>query len=956
MEFFNINLELFEKLLASAMVPVLVSGFLYLLKRKTNVGNMPEAAKQIIAGIIFGGVAILGTEFGVDIGGATANARDAAPLCAGLLFGGPAGIIAGIIGGAERWFATAWGAGTYSRIACTVSTILAGFYAAYLRKFVFDEKRPAAALAFATGGVMEIIHLTILFLTHLTDSEQAFEIVKICTFPMIFCNGISVFLSVLLVKVISTGIHRKEKRRKSLSQLFQTPMLIAVVIAYLCSTVFVYFLQTYSARESACRMMQLNIDDVKQEILDASDRHIINITRSIAEEVEQARTDGTEFSLKELAGKYDVSNIWYVNEDGIVEDASDGRVGYDMASDADLPEEEQQSCKFLVLLTDECSEYVQEYRSLSSDSSAMKKTAGVSMENGGFIQTGYNADCFQDEVSSQLADITKNRRIGEAGHLAIVDRNMEVVSDIGSTNTAISASDVEINEKTLSDDGYSTEINGVKCLALASESEGYYIVAVLPETEVYDTRNAMVYINSFMEIIVFAALFLNIYGIVRNVVVKNLHRINGSLGKIIEGDLNTTVDVVSSEELASLSGDINTTVSTLKQYIDDAARRIDSELAFAKSIQHSALPSVFPPYPNRKEFDIFASMDTAKEVGGDFYDFCMPDSNHIAILIADVSGKGIPAAMFMMTAKTMIKNFAEAGLSVDEIFTRANEKLCENNDAGMFVTAWMGIIDTETGVLEFANAGHNPPLLCRKGSFEYLRLKAGFVMAGMDGFVYRKQTVQLNPGDRIFLYTDGVTEAADLSETLYGEQRLKNYLNSVSAKTASEVVGGVKKDIDDFAGEAEQADDITMLMFDFKGSAENAIEFREYPAEVEQLDNATDFITSALEEAGASMKTVTQVSVAFEEIFVNVAHYAYRGGKGNVKVGLGISDDTATIILKDSGKPFDPFSKEDPDITLSAEERDIGGLGIFMTKQIMDECRYEYIDSTNIVTLKKKLK
>ncbi len=200
------------------------------------------------------------------------------------------------------------------------------------------------------------------------------------------------------------------------------------------------------------------------------------------------------------------------------------------------------------------------------------------------------------------------------------------------------------------------------------------------------------------------------------------------------------------------------TVAALKRYIDEAAARIDKELEFAKNIQSSALPSVFPAFPQRKDFDIHATMHTAKEVGGDFYDFYITDGNILNFLIADVSGKGIPAAMFMMRAKTQLKSLTESGLSMDEVFTRGNNGLCEGNDAGMFVTAWQGGLNLETGLVSFANAGHNPPLVKHKdGSFEYLKSRAGLVLAGMEGLKYKEQELNLSAGDIIFLYTDGVT-------------------------------------------------------------------------------------------------------------------------------------------------------------------------------------------------------
>lgn len=355
-------------------------------------------------------------------------------------------------------------------------------------------------------------------------------------------------------------------------------------------------------------------------------------------------------------------------------------------------------------------------------------------------------------------------------------------------------------------------------------TEGYRIIAVIPRSEAALSRNVSVGITTAMQIMVFTALFAMIYVLVKRLVVNNIYKINGSLSAITEGNLDTVVDVRSHQEFGALSNDINATVDTLKRYIADAAARIDAELAFAKAIQHSALPSVFPPYPNRREFDIWAAMHTAREVGGDFYDFYFVDEDTLAFLIADVSGKGIPAAMFMMTAKTLLKSYAESGMSVEQVFTSANEKLCEGNEAGMFVTAWMGFLNVKTGLVTYANAGHNPPLVRHAdGGFAYLRSRPGFVLAGMEGIRYRRNELQLQPGDMIYLYTDGVTEATDAHQALYGETRLLELLDRSAGADAQALCTAVKEDVDAFVGEAPQFDDITMLCLAYHGKEEDTL-------------------------------------------------------------------------------------------------------------------------------------
>lgn len=260
-------------------------------------------------------------------------------------------------------------------------------------------------------------------------------------------------------------------------------------------------------------------------------------------------------------------------------------------------------------------------------------------------------------------------------------------------------------------------------------------------------------------------------------------------------------------------------ISYIQSFVKITAEkeRIGAELHVATQIQADMLPRIFPAFPGREEFDIFATMDPAKEVGGDFYDFFLVDDNHLAVVIADVSGKGVPAALFMVIAKTLIKNHAQNKESPGEVFTQANEQLCEGNDAGLFVTAWMGVLEISTGQFTYVNAGHNPPLLKRKGeNFEWLKSRPGFVLAGMEGVRYRENTIQLFPGDRLYLYTDGVTEATNGQQELFGEERLQAALNESPELRVQLLLEKIKGCIDAFVGEAEQFDDITMLGLEYR--------------------------------------------------------------------------------------------------------------------------------------------
>lgn len=250
----------------------------------------------------------------------------------------------------------------------------------------------------------------------------------------------------------------------------------------------------------------------------------------------------------------------------------------------------------------------------------------------------------------------------------------------------------------------------------------------------------------------------------------------------------------------------------LQNKITTKNSRIETELNLARDIQVSMLPCTFPAFPDHNQVQLFAKNITAKEVGGDFYDYFSIDDDHIAIVMADVSGKGVGAALFMTISKIVIKNQLQSGLSTAQAMTFANRLLCENNNAGLFVTTWVGIYDISSRELNYTNAGHNPPILFRKGEgSDYLRNRHGLVLAGLDTTRYKESNITLNPGDVLFLYTDGVTEAVNEEGELFGEKRLKETFDEHVSEDAQEQIEKILDSINQFAKGTEQFDDITML-------------------------------------------------------------------------------------------------------------------------------------------------
>lgn len=944
----------------------------YLMDKRGKLGNLGFVKKQLLIGFVFGLISITGSELGWDVAGTTMNVRDSAPLCAGLIFGWPAGIIAGTMGGVFRGVSVFFtDAGRFSAVACSVSTVLAGVVAAVLRKFMFDDKKPTWVYACSITVVMEIFHMLMIFITNMDEANKAFEIVRACSLPMAVLNAFTVGISVLIVTVLSKEKIRFGKGKEQIAQTFQRWLVTCILIAFVVTSIFTYNLQSGMRKAQIQDTFRSTIDDVIKDIEEKSNDNLLAVTKAVAETylIDTSLTANDLVSLVDFAGK--ITDVNFVSAEGIVQDSTDPKNlengGYNFNNDA-------QPKEFMVLADAEAgTKFVQDYQ--PNGFGQMRKYAGITLPKtanvpanlrGGFIQVSYNDVQHRQNLDQYVIDFTKNRRVGTNGFVAVCDDQFNLITEDDYNGRHISIIGFEEKDDTKrlfskqpADIIYETTVINPATgfeedhLYVYSFKEEYCVICAMPTVEAMLIRDASVYLSVFMQVIIFGVLFVLLYFLIKRVVIDNIYQINSALSKISSGNLNETVDVRSNVEFASLSDDINSTVDTLKRYISEAAARIDKELEYAKQIQHSVLPHKFP---EEDSYEICAQMIAAKEVGGDFYDFYKLNEENVAFLVADVSGKGIPAAMFMMTAKTIIKDLAERGLGVNEIFTIANEKLCENNESGMFVTAWMGILNTTTGKLTFANAGHNPPLLYKDGKYEYLKSRAGLVLAGMEGIRYRLNELQLNKGDKIFLYTDGVTEATDAHNELYGEDRLLTFMNGSASFTATQLLPELKGSIDEFVGDAPQFDDITMLIMEYKGTeGDKNVISKNYPASVDALPEVLGFVEQTLEGYDCSMKVSMALTVAIEEIFVNIAKYAYGGGEGEVRFDIGFDEQTRKITFEtfDSGMPFNPLGRPDPDVTLSADERGIGGLGIYITKKTMDEVSYRYENGQNILTMTK---
>ncbi len=333
-------------------------------------------------------------------------------------------------------------------------------------------------------------------------------------------------------------------------------------------------------------------------------------------------------------------------------------------------------------------------------------------------------------------------------------------------------------------------------------------------------------------VIVFAVLIVVVCILFANIIFQNyiyrkvsrsLVKLKDSVDSYEHGNMDLDVDSFTErDELRHLAESFEAMTKRIELYNNEVARisaekeRIGAELNIATKIQEDMLPRIFPPFPDKPEIDIYAIMNPAKEVGGDFYDFFMVDEDHIAMVIADVSSKGVPAALFMVISKTLIKNQTVSGLSISEVFENVNNQLCEGNEESMFVTAFMAVVNIRTGEMEYVNAGHEPFLHRHNGRWSWVRPESCFILAGLPDIEYKSEKMQLEPGDRLYMFTDGVSEAQNLNHDLYGEDNIYESIVKRGSTGLKRMLTDMRKDIDTFVGKADQFDDITMLVFEYR--------------------------------------------------------------------------------------------------------------------------------------------
>ena len=375
----------------------------------------------------------------------------------------------------------------------------------------------------------------------------------------------------------------------------------------------------------------------------------------------------------------------------------------------------------------------------------------------------------------------------------------------------------------------------------------------------------------------------------------------------------------------------------------------ETELKVAKDIQEGILSADFP---DNDSYAVYANMTAATEVGGDFYDYFPIDETHLAVVIGDVSGHGMAAAMFMTLSKTLIQVYARMNNATDKTFELTNRYLQRSNPAKFFVTSWIGILDLTTGTLSYTNAGHNYPVLIRKGCEPgFLSDKPNFVLGRRRLVRYREKRTKLKPGDKLVLYTDGVTEAQDAAEEFFGDDRLLSVIAREKEHDQQEIVTAIRQAVNDFENGKDHYDDATILALSFKDYLHvEPPESKQFYLTTETFDSVTQYVTEKCAEAGCDDETVGKLEIATSEILANIESYAYENG-GELEILTKSRDRRMTIIFKDRGKPFNPLLVQEPDVNMPLTERKPGGLGVFIVKKLVSETSYTYENGQNILTI-----
>ena len=690
-----------------------------------------------------------------------------------------------------------------------------------------------------------------------------------------------------------------------------------VLVLYAAIMAVTWVISTRQAKERTEAQLDFSVRDLHNTVAGAIDTMLGHVARTAVRHIGTAHVMSME-EMSAGARELDVDEVNIVSREGVIIASNDSHcMGVVMAGDPVMDE-------FMELTNGVTATVSQPFRSHARNPKVRAKYLAAAFPGGdGFIQVGLEESRLRERLPSILGYIFDEWLLGETGFFLCADMDSgRLVSnpyrhrDEARTLAEAGCDVEEAKRHEVVADGKSTgrtfeqTIFGEKSFCRAFLFGRHRFVAVLPKREFFATRDMFGAVFGVTFLVVLGAFALLMDRIFRD-----------------------------SDRLRSFYA------------AEDARRAKDMEIA--KTIQSSALPTAFPEH---SEFLLDAFMQPAKDIGGDFYDYFMIDATHLAFLVADVSGKGITAALYMMTAKTLIKDRLVVMRDPAAAMTRANAELCANNPANMFLTAWVGVFDLETGIVTFVNAGHNPPVVVKGQNHDvgFVKKSSGPVMAFMDGIKYTARTVQLSPGDAIFLYTDGVTEAIDSKEELFGEDRLLDALKAVSEPDPHVLCGVVRSVVAAFSEGLPQADDITVLAVRYLEPPK--LYSRTFPPRQEGIADASIFLDEILDKSEDEIPGIQTLSptlhIILDEICSNVVKHSGASGF-EIVVEIKEALPGVRITFIDDGVAYDPLAHVDPDTTLPAEERPIGGLGILMVKRMASYLSYRRSHNHNFLVVEK---
>jgi len=670
----------------------------------------------------------------------------------------------------------------------------------------------------------------------------------------------------------------------------------AALCLYAALLAAVWHVGTFRARAMTEALLDYAVSDIRLTMDGAIDTMLEHVAVTCIRRFGRADRYARE-EVDTVAHLFDIDELCIVDRAGIVIASNDpDSLGVDM--------NRKEVTRPFAALTNGTTKVVAQPFRRHAYSKSRRKYLGVPFPDGdGYVQVGLDEARMPKMINAQLAFLF-DVEMGETVCYLCADMNTgALVSSLsvdGETST-LDEIGFDASRAPDSDETFEQTLFGDKAFCRSYVFGGHRFIMVVPKAEFYGTRDVLMVVMTILLALVLGAF------------VVLLVRISNDAKRI-------------------------------KAFYaaEDAARAKDMEIA--KTIQTSALPAPLAANPC---FRLAASMTPAREVGGDFYDFFMLDPTHLAFLVADVSGKGITAALYMMTAKTVIKDALLETRDIAAAFTEANKELCRNNSANMFLTVWGGVLDLETGGVAFVNAGHNPPVKIGE-RVEWLADKSGPVLAFMDGVKYKSRLTHLVPGDTLFLYTDGVTEAMDGKHELFGEERLATTLSAVTSSSPDTVCGVVRVAVAAFAAGAPAADDLTVLAVKYVRRSDRFV--RSFPPTQEGVCQASAYLDECLKEQPPDVQA--SLHVILDEIASNIVKHS---GASGFEVDVEFTEDPAGVrlVFADDGVPYDPLAHTDPDTKLPAAERPIGGLGIMMVKKMADSISYERARNRNFLTVFK---